>query len=145
MPVTAAAFGPTGVGSGDNPGHAGDAIDASLSTAWRSDWYRSAAFGHLQPGTGLLIDMGRPVTIVTVRLVLGANRGADLQLVTGSVAELSQMRIEASVTGAGGSVSLALAHPQSARYLLIWFTLLPPDGAGTFQASLYDVSIDGTP
>jgi hypothetical protein len=30
-----------------------------------------------------------------------------------------------------------------ARYVLIWFTLLPPDSAGTFQAVVYNVTISG--
>jgi hypothetical protein len=28
--------------------------------------------------------------------------------------------------------------------LLIWFTLLPPDSAGTYQVSVSDVMIEGT-
>jgi hypothetical protein len=36
-----------------------------------------------------------------------------------------------------------LARHHRARYLLIWFTLLPSDSAGTFRASIYDVSLKG--
>ena len=42
------------------------AIDASRATAWRTDWYTTARFGNLYPGTGLLLDMGHPVTITGV-------------------------------------------------------------------------------
>ena len=33
--------------------------------------------------------------------------------------------------------------PAQARYLLIWFTKLPPDSAGTYQASIYDITVRG--
>ena len=39
---------------------------------------------------------------------------------------------------------LRLSRPKRARYLLIWFTLLPPDSAGTFQVSVYNLVIMGT-
>jgi hypothetical protein len=143
-PVGATAYGPTGLGSGDNSSNAPLAIDASMATAWQTDWYRSAAFGNLQAGTGLLIDMGRPVPITTVRLILGPGPGADLQLLTGNEPERSRLRVQASVDDAGRNVTLRMARPESARYLLIWFTLLPPDSTGTFQVSVYDVRLEGT-
>ena len=36
-----------------------------------------------------------------------------------------------------------LTSPARARYLLIWFTKLPPDGAGTYQASVYQIAVRG--
>jgi hypothetical protein len=119
------------------------AIDTSTATVWSTDWYRTAHFGGLQPGTGLLIDMGHPVTITSARIILGSARGADLQVRTGKAPALTKMRLQASVSDASGTVQLGLARPHPARYLLIWFTQLPPDSAGTFQASVYDVRVKG--
>jgi len=141
-PASAVAFGPAGIQSGDDPAGASLAIDASTATAWHSNSYPGAAFGS---GTGLLIDMGQPVTITAVRLVLGSTPGADLQLLTSNDADLSQLRLQASASDAGGTLTLTTTAPQRARYLLIWFTLLPPDPSGTYQASVYDVRIEGTP
>ena len=31
------------------------------------------------------------------------------------------------------------------RYLLIWFTALPPDSDGTYQAAVYNVDLQGQP
>ena len=42
-----------------------------------------------------------------------------------------------------GTLRLKLARPERARYLLVWFTLLPPDSTGTFQASVYNIKIVG--
>jgi hypothetical protein len=144
-PIGATAYGPTGQGSGDNASHAADAIDGSMATAWQTDWYQTAAFGNLQAGTGLLIDMGRPVTMTSVRINLGSASGAGLELLTGNTTTQAQMLVQGSVSDAGSIVSLDLTHPEPARYLLIWFTLLPPDSTGTYQAAVYDVSIEGTP
>ena len=40
-------------------------------------------------------------------------------------------------------MDLTLTRPARARYLLIWFTKLPPDGAGTYQASVYQIAVRG--
>src|SRR5262249_8571994 len=66
QPASALAFGPDGTSSGDNPTTASAAIDESTATAWRTQWYASAAFGNLKSGTGLFLDMGRPVKITSV-------------------------------------------------------------------------------
>ena len=142
-PVKAAAFGPGGTKAGDNPHHAAAVIDGSHATAWRSDWYTTAAFGNLKPGTGLLLDMGRRVTITSAQIVLGGIRGADVQLRAGNVPVLADLREVASAAGAGGTVRMWPHAAVRARYVLIWFTRLPPDAAGTFQASVYDVHLHG--
>ena len=70
-PASAAAFGTGGAG-GDNSDLAPLAIDGNPATAWHTDWYATARFGDLYPGTGLLVDMGRPVTIEAVNITLGS-------------------------------------------------------------------------
>ena len=142
-PVKAAAFGPGGTKVGDNPQHAAEVIDGSHATAWRSDWYTTAAFGNLKPGTGLLLDMGRRVTITSAQIVLGGIRGADVQLRAGNVPVLADLREVASAAGAGGTVRMWPHAAVRAKYVLIWFTRLPPDAAGTFQAGVYDVHLHG--
>jgi len=142
-PVKAAAFGPGGTKAGDNPHRAAAVIDGSHATAWRSDWYTTAAFGNLKPGTGLLLDMGRRVTITSAQIVLGGIRGADVQLRAGNVPVLADLREVASVAGAGGTVRMWPHAAVRAKYVLIWFTRLPSDGAGTYQASVYDVHLHG--
>ena len=145
VPVSASVYGPTGPASGDNSQHASLAIDASTSTAWVTDWYLSAQFGGLQKGTGLLLDFGHTVKVMRVRITLGAMQGADIKLLTGNVPALGQLRQEATASDVGGKVRLRLTHPVSARYLLLWFTVLPPDGSGTFQVSIYNVKVRGRP
>jgi len=141
-PVSAAAFGFAG-----RPGDHGElarlAIDRNPATAWNTDWYTTARFGNLYPGTGLLVDMGRPVTIKAVRITLGRAAGASLQIRVGSAPTLASSQAVAHTSDAGGVVHLRITRPANGRYVLVWFTQLPPDPSGTFRESVYDVQLRG--
>ena len=143
-PVSAAAFGPGGVGTGDDPQQASLAIDGSDSTAWQTDWYATAYFGGLQSGTGLLLDMGQQVTVTSARIVLGPAAGGRLQLRAGNTPALADLQVVARTHLGGGALTVPIDSPVRARYLLIWFTRLPLDSAGTYQASISSVSLSGT-
>jgi cytoskeletal protein RodZ len=143
--VLAEAFGPNGLADGDNPQSAAFAITRHSPLPWRSQWYATAAFGMLKHGTGLLLDMGRRVTITSVRIYLGPYSGANLQLRVGDSATVDGLTTAARASDVGGTVGLRLREPARARYLLIWFTMLPPNGSGQFQASVYRVVVNGRP
>jgi hypothetical protein len=51
----------------------------------------------------------------------------------------------ASASNAGGTVQFQLTAPVHVRYVLIWITKLPPDTAGTYQASVYKIIVQGQP
>jgi hypothetical protein len=139
------AFGPDGLADGDNPQSASFAITSDASAPWQTDWYTTADFGLLKHGTGLLLDMGKRVTITSVTIQLGDNWGADLQLRAGDEADLSEMPVVASVTDTGGQLTMRLKQPARARYVLIWFVKLAPSGVGTYTASVYSVKVEGRP
>jgi serine/threonine protein kinase len=142
QPRGASAFGPSG--QGDNNQLAPLAIDGNLGTAWQTDWYDSAAFGNLQAGTGLMLDMGQVVTIKDAQILLGSTPGADFQLRAGiSAGSLLDLPVLATETGAGGWVRIRLSAPVHARYVVLWFTRLPADASGTFQVSVFDVKLEG--
>ena len=142
----AEAFGPSGLRDGDNPQGALSPITPGASSPWRTDWYTTANFGRLKQGTGLLLDMGGPATITSVRITLGSASGADLQLRVGDTPALADLPVAASASDVGGTIDLRLAHAVRAQYVLIWFTLLPPNGvAGQYQASVYQVGVSGQP
>ena len=138
-PVSAVAFGPGGTSNGDNPQGASLALSGDPATPWHTDWYTTARFGNLQAGTGLLLDLGQTVTATSVAIRLGNTPGADLQVRAGTA--VPDLRVMASAAGAGGTLRLRLASHPHVRYVLIWFTLLPPDGAGTYQADVSSVTV----
>jgi cytoskeletal protein RodZ len=141
-PASVTAFGPAGPADGDNPQQAALAVSGNPATPWTTDWYATSDFGGLASGSGLLVDMGQTVTITSVQLSLGTP-GADLQLRAGGTPVLADLQTVATSNGAGGTVQFSLASPVHARYLLIWFTKLPPDSAGTYQASVYGIAVKG--
>ena len=138
-PVSAAAVGPAGTSDGDNSQNASNALSGDPATPWHTNWYTTARFGNLQEGTGLLVDLGRTVTATGVTIHLGSMPGANLQVRAGT--SPAGLHTVASANNAGGAVRLPLAsHPQ-VRYVLIWFTLLPPDSSGTYQAAISAVTV----
>jgi transcriptional regulator with XRE-family HTH domain len=142
-PVSVVAFGPGGAGQGDNPGLASLAISGNPATPWYSNWYGTPQFNGLQSGTGLLLDMGQPVVITSARIMLGSIPGADLELRVGDVPALADLATVASAVNAGGTARLYPARPVRGRYVLIWFTLLPPDSSGTYQAYVSGIRLKG--
>ena len=138
-PVSAAAFGPQGTPDGDYPQGASLALSGDPATPWHTDWYATARFGNLQAGTGLLLDLGRMVTATRVTIHLGSTPGADLQVRAGTTP--NGLSVVAKASDAGGVVRLPLASHPHLRYVLIWFTLLPPDSAGTYQADISGVTV----
>ncbi|HLJ98815.1 MAG TPA: hypothetical protein VKU39_02780 [Streptosporangiaceae bacterium] len=141
-PVSATAVGPGGR-AGDDPQNARSVLGGGSRTPWTTDWYNTAEFGGLQTGTGLLLDLGsaRTVGAVTVTLALP---GVNFQLRAGQSADLASLGVVSTQQGVGGTVQLSFAHPVHARYLLIWFTRLAPDGAGTYQAKVGSVTVRGS-
>ena len=143
--ASVAAFGPAGTTDGDNPQNVAQAVAGDPATPWYTDWYASPDFFDTLPGTGLLLDMGRTVTVTSVRVSLGGEPGASLKLRAGSEPTLAWLPMVAGVSDAGGTVQLQPSAPVHVRYVLIWFTNLPPTPAGTYQASIYQVVIQGQP
>jgi hypothetical protein len=142
-PVSAAAFGPGGTASGDHPTEASQVLGGGGGSGWDTNWYATADFGSLQNGTGLLLDLGHPVTVTSAQITLGAAAGADVELRAGNTPTLADLQTVATAANAGGVLQLQPAGPVRGRYLLIWFTKLPPDNSGTFQAFIYGVKLKG--
>ncbi len=143
VPARAVAFGPDGTADGDDPRLASRAIDGKPDTAWTTGRYVTSRFANAQRATGLLLDMGQVVTITDAEVTLGAARGAAFQLRTGDTPSLADLTPVAIAANASGPMGVRLTVPVRARYVLIWFTALPPDGSGTFQASVYNVTLLG--
>lgn len=140
--LSVAAFGPEGTSDGDNPGVADRILDVSTGQPWYSQWYATPAFGNLRSGTGLLLDLGQTANVDDVQLVLGSALGADVQVRVGNSPSLDLPTV-AIAAGADGVVRLTATTPVEGRYVLIWFTRLPPDGHGHYQVSVYSATVDG--
>ena len=139
-PVSATAYGPSGAEVG-NPEIAAKAIDARSSTAWQSKAYSSPDFDGQQAGTGVLLDLGHPVTITSAKIAIGAP-GAWVELRGGTSGSATALQVLGRTKDAGATTTI---RPQQTpvRYLLIWFTTLPQAAVGNYQASIYNVTVQG--
>lgn len=142
--VSAVAFGPHGTADGDNPQIAARVL-TDPAMGWLTQWYATPDFGALKQGTGLLLDLGRTVTVSTVTLTLGSPPGTALELRLGAAPDLGALPVVTTATATRDQLSLPLTRPAKARYVLLWFTRLPPDDAGTYQLLVHQVRVQGRP
>ena len=125
------------------------AIDGNPATAWHTQYYlANPVFGGLKTGSGLILDMGRPVSISSVTVTFGPAPGADVSIEVGNrdtltPATLATFRTVATADDIGGSHTFHAARVRRERYVLIWFTKLPPAGAGQFAAEIFTVTVRG--
>jgi len=151
-PVSAHGFDPLSSSDPDdeNDDLAGYAIDGTPSTAWQTQHYLgSPLLGGLKEGTGLILDMGGPVRLSSVAVMFGSAPGADVAVEIGddntlAAASLATFTTVATADGVGGTYTFRTASPVQGRYVLIWFTKLPPAAQGGFQAQVFNVVIRGS-
>jgi hypothetical protein len=137
--VTVRDFDPQGSDGAERPSEVANATDGDVSTAWLTSVYRSATFGGLKQGVGLLIDLGvaTPLTRVDVALTTG---GGDVEVRVGSTepGDAPDLRRVAGKTDARDVVRLSVPAGTTARYVLVWVTKLPRAGEG-FQEGINEL------
>jgi NedA-like, galactose-binding domain len=144
--------------SSDDPGNENDqlanlAIDGNPSTSWNTQFYiGNPVFGGTKTGTGLILDMGKQVRLSSVRVTFGSIPGADVQIKLGNnntraPSTLDGFTTVASATNVAGTHTFTVPSRTTGRYVLIWFTKLPPQTAGSsnrFEAKVFDVVVRGS-
>jgi hypothetical protein len=132
----------------ENDDQAANAIDGNPA-GWTSQDYATAALGSLKAGTGLILDMGRPVKLSSVTIQFGASAGADVQIKMGnsntrSTDNLQSMQTVASGTDVGGTFNFRATTAGTGQYVVIWFTKMPPAASGGFAAKILSIIVRGT-
>jgi hypothetical protein len=134
----------------ENSQYAGYAIDSSSQTSWTTQWYKSAEFGGLKAGSGLLIEMPKAETFRSVVVTFGSISGADVKILVGNsaartAANLASMRTVATASDVSGKVTFPVTSSASGRFLVIWFTKLAPmPGRGHwYDAQVFNVHVRG--
>jgi hypothetical protein len=142
----------------DDPGNENDqqarfAIDSNPGTFWNTQYYLgSPVFGGTKTGTGLILDMGKPVRLATVQVTFGAIPGADVQIELGNnntraPSTLSTFTTVARATNVSGTYTFTVHSHATGRYVLVWFTKLPPQSASSqnrFEAKIYNIVVRGS-
>ncbi len=153
-PVSASSFNPIGnpPGPNEDSGETGNAIDASASTFWHTSYYvGNPVFGGLKKGTGLLLDMGRPVRLSQILVQFGTSCCAHVQIEIGNdntpvASALSTFTVLQSSGTAQGNTTFNVTKNATGRYVLIWLTYLPPlaGSSNQYQAQIYNVVVHGS-
>jgi putative peptide zinc metalloprotease protein len=136
--------------SDENDNQAEYAIDGDPATAWHTQYYiGSPAFGGLKEGAGLILDMGKQVKLSSVTVTFGATPGADVSIEAGNDNTLAASTLSTFTTVAtghdiGGTYTFKSTRPAAGRYVLIWFTKLPPLGSGKFEAEIFNIGVRGS-
>jgi hypothetical protein len=138
--------------SGDeNTAEAANILDGNPAGWATQQYYRSPYLGNLKAGTGLILDLGKAVRVSSVTVTFGSVPGADVQIKVGgsdtrSAANLASMTTVASQTDVSGKYTFNVLHPVEGRYLVIWFTKLPPmaQGGNKYMAQIFGVAVQGS-
>ena len=133
-PASVASFDPSG-GSGFRD--EGDDL-------WSTQTYKTAQFGSLKPGVGLLIDLGQPRAVSEVTIP-EATAGLTVHLLAGDQApsaSVDGMTTADDATTGDGATSLSGGEAGEHRYWLVWVTELAPSGDG-FAAELQTPVVTG--
>jgi hypothetical protein len=118
--------------------------------AWPTRHYPGGTLpGGTKKGSGLILDMGRPVSVSSIMITSGRQRGADMSIEVGShdaptAVTLSAFRTVGSAGDISGTCTIKVARPVRGRYVLIWFTKLPSADAGRFAAGTFSIVVRGS-
>ena len=150
LPVQRVAdFDPLGEDGEESPRLARLAIDGKAGTGWITSTYLgSPLLGGVKDGVGLVLDLGGPREVDSVRIRLGGSP-TDLALYVSSPdaskmpRTLKGMRQVASLDGAGTDASLSVGSGEMTRYLVVWLKRLPEVSAGSFRGEIREVVVRG--
>jgi serine/threonine protein kinase len=146
-------------GFNENSDNASAVISTNPSAFWATSWYiGNPVFGGLKRGSGLILDMGRSVRLSSVTVTFGSTPGANVDIKIGNSkaqdptshavgqATADAMPTVASESGVSGPVTFTINSNATGRYVLIWFTRLPPwtGHPNKYQAQIYSIVVKGS-
>jgi serine/threonine protein kinase len=138
-------------GDGTERKDAGNVLDGNPATVWKTDAYNRANFGNSKDGMGVLLDLGDAKKVVSVQVRM-TRHGATGELRTGASdpggtkAGDNQLLTQFTVVGQPKADMppswLFVGPPEPTRYVLVWFTKLPPDvNRGGFRVSVEEITV----
>jgi putative peptidoglycan lipid II flippase len=149
LPVTAIRdLDPQGEDGRENPEDVQLAIDGDPNTAWRtSTYFNRPDLGGLKSGVGLVLDLGGPREVESMRILLGGT-GTSLQVYASSPGgelpvRLGDLRRIATLDDAGTDVSVSFPQGTITRRVVVWLTRLPQVRPGDFQGEVREITVRG--
>lgn len=149
-PASVRDFDPSGDGGDDreNPDAAPQAVDGDPATAWKTEAYgRSADFNSRKPGAGLIIDLGEPRRVGQVTVAFGDGvTDAEIRVpvdgtaTTPPLKSRNDWRIAGRIPAATGEAVVDLDPAVETRFVLVYLTKLPRQGAN-YVGAIHEVVI----
>ncbi|WP_067486905.1 protein kinase family protein [Actinomadura hibisca] len=102
----------------------GAVIDGRDSTVWSTQTYADVNFGRYSKGLGVVLDMGRPVKVQSVK-VAGVEGGGTLQVRIGDSQTPTDLTSIGRNDTVSGETTINVSAQKAGRYVLVWFTKLP--------------------
>ena len=105
-------------------------IDGNPETGWQTARYGTADLDG-KGGVGIVFDLGEPRPIQSALLTFdGAGTSAQIRVSNDIQADPALWSSVATIEGAGEQIEIRSPRPVTGRYVLVWFTKLPPSGSG---------------
>ena len=117
-------YDPAGTG-GEHDNQAWKATDGNLATFWSTETYATPDFGNLKSGVGLVLDAGSDVTLHRLTVQTGTP-GFSARIQAGDSAS-GPFTDDSQDEAVGASTTFDL-NGATARYYVVWITLLTPAG-----------------
>ncbi|EFQ84552.1 hypothetical protein HMPREF0063_10404 [Aeromicrobium marinum DSM 15272] len=142
-------FDPEGTDGVENPDRVPLAIDGDPETGWTtSTYFRRADLGGIKSGVGLVLDLGGPRDVSSLRLRLGGEPTSLSVLASSPTADgvptdVAGLRQVATIDDAGADVSVALPPGTLTRYVVVWLRTVPQIGPEEFRGEIREVQVLG--
>jgi hypothetical protein len=116
------------------------APSGQLQPPYVSETYRSAAFGGLKPGVGLLIDLGSTQPVGSLRVTISAGAAVQLRAANVPAASAAGYRTVAGSPSTSPVTTLTVNPVVRDRYWLLWITRLPAVSNG-YQVTVSRITL----
>ncbi|MFF0725035.1 protein kinase family protein [Streptomyces sp. NPDC004134] len=135
-------FDPYGTGS-ESPSSVPAAFDSDPSSYWETKWYTSAVFGNLKEGVGLVLDLGEPKRVGSVKVSLIGDSKLTAMATPQDTASMPTdlAGFEEFDAADGTNLTLKPTKPVVTQYVLLWLTEIPPSNEGNFRGKISDIQI----
>jgi hypothetical protein len=115
---------------------------------WSSQSYATAQLGNLKKGTGLIVNMGRPVKLSSLTVNFGPNPGADVEIKMGNSAarspqNVNSMAVVARANDVSGTHTFTATGHATGQYIVIWFTQMPLASSGHYTGQIFTIIVRG--
>lgn len=142
-------FDPQGEDKEENPDDAKLAADGDPLTGWRTaTYFGSPKLGGLKDGVGVVLDLGGPREVDSLRVRLEGSPTsfsifASTSTATSAPRTLKGLREVATPNRSGIDAAVSLRSGILTRYVVVWLRVVPEVGDGEFRGEIREVTIRG--